>query len=105
MCQAKRMSHACWCKTKTVEAPVEIEVSSKEVDEEMEGEGFTTEQVQSLIEVVCDETDIAEFELSLAGSKIKVSRSVNAAANAAGAAAVMVHPAVSAVADGGNALD
>lgn len=104
MKQPKRMGQACWCEIKTVEAPVEVEVSAKgeEEEEEMEGVGFTTQEVQSLVDVLCEETDIMELELKLDGSKIKVSRSMNSGAHAAAAAAA-VPAAVDGLADGGNA--
>lgn len=52
----------------------------KEEDEFEDDSGLTPQQVEAFLSVLCDETDIAEVQLKMGGFKMKVRRSISAAA-------------------------
>ncbi len=56
----------------------------------------SSEQVESLLSVLCEETDIAEVELKMGGFKMRVRRSLKGGAAAAAAAAPAAAPAAAA---------
>lgn len=49
----------------------------------MNGQSLSTQQVETLLNILCEETDIAEIELKLDGFKMKVRRSTKGLAAAA----------------------
>ncbi|KAH7618957.1 putative Biotin carboxyl carrier protein of acetyl-CoA carboxylase [Nannochloris sp. 'desiccata'] len=82
--------------------------SKKEEEDEFDGdEGLTPQQVEDLLTVLCEETDIAEVELKMGGFKMKVRRSLKggAAATAAPAAATAPAPAPAPVAAAAPSFD
>jgi biotin carboxyl carrier protein len=78
-------------------APARAEKKAKRAEEEedhFEGdEGLTPLQVEQLLAVLCEETDIAEVELKMGSFKMKVRRSLKAGASAAGPAPAAAAPA------------
>eukprot|EP00891_Asterochloris_glomerata_P008048 jgi/Astpho2/8048/Aster-02998 len=59
-------------------APVEFDDLSSE-----DGPGLTTDQVQSMMEIICNETDIAEVQLEMGSFHMKLRRHVEARTQAA----------------------
>jgi biotin carboxyl carrier protein len=67
---------------------------AEEEDDHFEGdEGLTPLQVEQLLAVLCEETEIAEVELKMGSFKMKVRRSLKAGASAAGPAPAPAAPA------------
>lgn len=63
----------------------EEEEEEEEFDEE--GEGLSPQQVESLLTILCEETDIAEVSLKLGGFRMRVRRSLRSGGAAAAAPA------------------
>jgi biotin carboxyl carrier protein len=64
-----------------------------EDDEEFDGdEGLSPQQVEAFLNVLCDETDIAEVQLKMGGFKMKVRRSLKGGAAAAAAPVTIAAP-------------
>ncbi|GMH43917.1 hypothetical protein BSKO_11851 [Bryopsis sp. KO-2023] len=92
-------------------AAVETEVDAKETVETVDieeycdedGEAFTTAELQSLVTTICEETKLAQVELKMGGSTLKVHRRLHAAAAPVAAAAetapVAANPLASATLD------
>lgn len=72
-----------------------ILAEKKEKEDEIDenGQSLSTQQVEMLLNVLCEETDIAEIELKLDGFKMKVRRSLNGLASSAPVEAASPAPA------------
>ncbi len=69
------------------------EKKEKEDEIDENGETLSTQQVEMLLNILCEETDIAEIELKLDGFKMKVRRSLNGLASTSPAPAAEPAPA------------
>jgi len=73
---------------KETEKPVEEEFEDEGADE---GTGLSTQQVQSMLSVLCEETDIAELDLKMGSFELSVRRSMKGSETSPVATAVVAH--------------
>ncbi|DBA72481.1 TPA: hypothetical protein ACH3X2_010246 [Trebouxia sp. C0005] len=95
-CHARLLSRAAAKSVAVVDEDEDLEEEEEFDDEADDGRGLSTEQVTQLMDMLCNETDVAEIDLEMGNFQLHVRRRVDASAGAASqsAASSSANPAV-----------